>query len=262
MNTPTTALIKETALLRQKKARDESHLILVEGRHPIEEAVRAGLVLKSLFVLPTHPGHLPLEAVTQAPYVVDEKMMGRLCTTDSPPPCLAVFERPTSPKRFTGSFALVLDSIQDPGNLGTLIRSAIAFGVEGVILTGNQVAPYNPKVIRSSAGLVFCIPILNLDQQELNHVLTDEWRIYVTTGDPSACHYRRADYGGRCAIVLGNEGRGVSEHLFSNQAVQALTIPMNPEVESLNVAISGSIILAEASAKRQILQLSGAGNEP
>jgi len=260
MNTPTSALIKEMAALRQKKGREESGLILVEGRHPIEEALRAGLALRHVFVMPTHPGHQPTEQYAQTPYMVDEKTMRRLCTTDSPPPCLAIFERPAPPERFEGSLALVLDSIQDPGNLGTLIRSAIAFGVDGVILTGEMVEPFNPKVIRASAGLVFFVPMFSAKQGDLDNLLAgDDWKIYATTGHAGAQHYREVDYAGRCAIVLGNEGRGVSDNLFSGRAVHPLTIPMAPAVESLNVAISGSIIMAEAAARRAELAIAKPG---
>jgi TrmH family RNA methyltransferase len=255
MNLPSLAIIKEVAALRQKKGRDESGLILVEGRHPIEEAIRAGLKLKYAFVLPTHPGHLPGEAYSQTACIVDEKTMRRFCTTDSPPPCLAIFERPMPPGHFHGALALVLDSIQDPGNLGTLIRSAIAFGVDGVILTGDWVEPYSPMVIRASAGLVFMLPVFGVEQTALSGLLSaEDWKIYATTGQAQAMHYREVDYTGRCAIVLGNEGRGISDNLFPNREVQALTIPMAAVVESLNVAISGSVIMAEASVRRGMLE--------
>jgi TrmH family RNA methyltransferase len=260
MIAPSLALIKETAALRQKKGRDESGLILVEGRHPIEEAMRAGLRMKSIFLLPTHAGHLPAERHPMTPYLVDEKTMRRFCTTDSPPPCLATFERPIPPGHFQGSLALVLDGIQDPGNLGTLIRSAIAFGVDGVILTGDMVEPYNPKVIRASAGLVFTLPVFSVAHTALSGLLdAPDWKIYATTGHVGALNYREADYTGRCAIVLGNEGRGITGNLFPDGAAHALTIPMSAAVESLNVAISGSIVLAEASAQRGLLEASGLG---
>ena len=262
MIAPSLALIKETAALRQKKGRDERGLILVEGRHPIEEALRAGLRLKSIFLMPTHAGHLPTEQYPITPYAVDEPTMRRFCTTDSPPPCLAVFERPLPPGQFQGTFALVLDGIQDPGNLGTLIRSAIAFGVDGMILVGDQVGnqvgntvePYNPKVIRASAGLVFRLPVFCVEPTALSGLLNaPDWKIYTTTGHAGALPYRAAEYTGRCALVLGNEGRGVSGNLFVDRQTQALTIPMSAAVESLNVAISGSVILAEASARRGLL---------
>jgi len=258
MNSPSIALIKEVAALRQKKGRDDSGLILVEGRHPIEEALRAGLNLRHFFILPTHPGHLPAEHYPQTPFVVDEHAMRRLSTTDSPPPCLAVFEKPVSPSTFQGSFALVLESLQDPGNLGTLIRSAAAFGVNGVILTGDSAEAYNPKVIRASAGLVFSMPMFIADHQRLQSLLPEEvWQVYTTTGQADALNYRNVDFTGHCALVLGNEGRGISSQLFSGRNnLQALTIPMDPIVESLNVAISGSIILAEAAARRVMASFS------
>jgi TrmH family RNA methyltransferase len=253
MNSPSLALIKEVAALRQKKGRDDSGLILVEGRHPIEEALRAALNLRYFFILPTHPGHLPVERYPQTPFAVDEHVMRRLSTTDSPPPCLAVFEKPLSPSAFQGSFALVLDSLQDPGNLGTLIRSAAAFGVNGVILTGDSAEAYNPKVIRASAGLVFSMPMFIADHQRLQSLLPEEiWQVYTTSGQSEALNYRNADFSGHCALVLGNEGRGISSELFAGRInLQTLTIPMDPTVESLNVAISGSIILAEAAARRE-----------
>lgn len=259
MNTPTNQLIKDIASLSQKKARDESRLILVEGRHPIEEAVRAGLVMRHYFVMSSHPaGGLPSVSIGVAPYLADEKQMSRMATTDSPPPCLAVFERPESNMDLKGSFALILDRIQDPGNLGTLIRSAVAFGVETLILSEESAEPYNPKVIRASAGLVFTIPILILDRHSIVELLSaSEWTVYGTTGQPGARSYREVDYHGRCAIVLGNEGVGISDDFKHLESMQWLTIPMAEKVESLNVAISGSIIMAEAAACRKVLRAAG-----
>jgi RNA methyltransferase, TrmH family len=256
MNTPGNQLIKEVAALRQKKVRDESGLILVEGRHPIEEAVRAGLMPKHYFVLEPHPTDgLPSVSLVVAPFAVDEKQMGRMATTDSPPPCLAVFERPVLKPQVQGSFVLVLDRIQDPGNLGTLIRSAVAFGVETVILTEESAEPYNPKVIRASAGLVFAVSVIGWSYPALMELLTDDtWNVYGTTGQSGALSYREVDYYGRCALVLGNEGAGISEKLMQVPGMRLLTIPMAHAVESLNVAISGSIIMAEAAARRKAMQ--------
>ena len=160
MKTPSSQQVKDVAALKQRKFREESGVILVEGRHPIEEALRAGLSLRQLFILPEHPGGYPAVAFPVEPFSVDEKSMARMATTDSPPPCLGVFERPEPLKKLAGSLILLLDGIQDPGNLGTLIRSAVAFGVDSVVLTDDGVEPYNPKVIRSTAGLVFAVPVL------------------------------------------------------------------------------------------------------
>ncbi len=259
MKTPSSQLIKDIAALRQKKARDAAGLILVEGRHPIEEALKAGLVLRHIFVQPDEPGGLPAIPLPVEPFAGDEKSMARMASTDSAPPCLAVFERPALRKDVPGSFVLALDEIQDPGNLGTLIRSAIAFGVDAVMLTEGSVEPYNPKVIRASAGLVFAVPIISKKRAAFSAEFANGWTIYATTGQPQARSYREVEYAGPCVIVLGNEGRGISEALLQGCKVQPLTIPMTEAVESLNVAISGSIVLAEAAARRKAMQPAGQG---
>jgi TrmH family RNA methyltransferase len=260
MNTPGNQLIKEVAALRQKKAREETGLILVEGRHPIEEACRAGLRIKHYFIAEHAPSEgLPMVAVPVEPYMLDEKQMARIATTDSAPPCLAVFARPQPVSTQAGSFVLVLDRIQDPGNLGTLIRSAIAFGVESVLLTDDSVEMYSPKVIRASAGLVFALPMLVASRQEWIRQLSEPgWTVYGTTGHAHAESYRAVHYEGHCAIVLGNEGTGLAD-AWKQIPMRLLTIPMSNRVESLNVAISGAIILAEASARRKALQAAGQG---
>lgn len=251
MNLPGQQLIKDTAALNQKKFRDESGLILVEGRHPIEEACRAGLRLKHWFKRDVPPVGLPNLSNLPAAYAVDEKQMAKMTSTTSPPPCLAVFETPALKNKVSGELLLVLESLQDPGNLGTLIRSALAFGVDAVVLTIDGVEPWNPKVIRASVGLVFAVPVILLaPNQLLSQLSGGKYKLYTTTGEPNALPYRQADYTGRCAIVLGNEGRGVSAELLEHPQAQPLTIPTRERVESLNVGISGSIILAEVAAQR------------
>jgi TrmH family RNA methyltransferase len=253
MKAPFHQLIKDVVALKQKKFRDERGLILVEGRHPIEEALQAGLPMQHAFALADQPADsLPKAAWPISPLVVDETVMARLSSTSSAPPCLAVFEKPKPPSQVQGHFVLLLDGLQDPGNLGTLIRSAVAFGVDSVVLVGDSVEPTNPKVIRASAGLIFALPVLEFEREALQALFpAEEWTVYTTTGAPDALPYRTADYTGRCVIVLGNEGRGVSSDLFAGRPVRALTIPMDERVESLNVAVSGSIILSEAAAHRK-----------
>jgi TrmH family RNA methyltransferase len=253
MNPVSQQLIKDTAALKQKKFRDESGLILVEARHPIEEAWRAGLRLRHWFTLADAlPEHLP-NAVNLQPHAltVDSAAMAKMASTNSPPPCLAVFEAPPVKTEMSGPLLLVLDGIQDPGNVGTLIRSAVAFGVSTVVLTTDSVEIWNPKVIRASAGMVFVLPLVIITRERLTDQLSAHgYKTYATTGQANALSYRQADYTGQCAIVLGNEGRGVSTELLKHPQAQALTIPMHHQVESLNVGISGSVILAEAAAQR------------
>ena len=276
---PSALSIQEVAALKRRKEREETGWILVEGRHPIEEALRAGLILQAAFVRDNAlESGMPQTNLPFPAKVVDEKAMGRMADTHSAPPCLAVFERPPVPMYLAGNLALVLDEIQDPGNLGALIRSAVAFGVESILILGDGVEAYSPKVIRASAGLIFALPVIFTSRATLGDVLHpvdggSSWQLFSTTVaekgavspvsvdalNPSLSQniavtpvlpYRDVDYTGRCAIVLGNEGRGIAPELLNAPGMQRLTIPMSPRVESLNVAMSGAIILAEAAAQR------------
>lgn len=266
IESPTNALIQTVAALHQKKERQTTGQILVEGKHPIEEALRAGLVLKHLFYqepeglasisLPLPGGFLPQQ--------VSDRAMAKLTTTDTPPPVAAVFEAPTTSLEtlFQNKPALILiiDQLQDPGNAGTLIRSAAAFSATGVLTTSTSVDLFHPKVIRASAGVVFSLPVLSIpDGPEtlFSRFQEENITLYATTSHPSADHperfasYKAVDYTVPCALLLGNEGQGLSQSVLNDAAVMGITIPMASKVESLNVGISGSIILAEASAQRR-----------
>lgn len=253
METASHNLIKETAALKQKKGREESGLLLVESRHPVEEALRAGLTLERLFIREGAPLPGPEFPVARC-FQVDEAGMHRLGTTDSAPPWVGVFQKPQAMAKLPteAAFVLLMDGLQDPGNLGTLIRSALAFGVDAVALTPGSVEIFSPKVIRASAGLVFALPVLQLPLTAIAEAFAGEnWRRYATvTGNAQAVSYHEADYGGHCLMVLGNEGHGISDELQSMLSLAPLTIPMSDRVESLNVAVSGSIILAHAAFQR------------
>lgn len=247
-------LIKDTAALKQKKHRDVEGLLLVEGRHPIEEAHKAGLTLRHWFILAdTLAESLPKGMLPLPAFQVNAQQMAKMATTASVPPCLAVFDSPQKihwPEALA-DFVVILDGVQDPGNVGTLIRSALAFGADALLLTNDSAEPYSPKVIRASAGLVFALPIAIVSASALLTQLERcGYTLWATTGHGDAVPYRQADFRGRCALVLGNEGRGVSDAFLNHSQARRLTIPMHAAVESLNVGISGSIVLAEAAAQR------------
>ena len=247
MLTPTAAQIKDTAALKTRKGRDEAGHILVEGRHPVEEALAAGLAPISLWYREGEDApHLDLHATLC--YRVDEAGMGRISSTDSAPPCVGVFERPAV-RTLPGSArrVLLLDGLQDPGNLGTLIRSAVAFGVDAVVLTENSVEIFSPKVIRASAGLVFALPVMAWNNNGIRKAFGGDWQRLVTRTGEAVPAYQEIDYSRPTVLVLGNEGHGISEDLFGDLPIQPVTIPMAARVESLNVAISGSIIMAYAA---------------
>lgn len=253
-------LIKQYSALHQKKERDTQQLILVETLHPIEEALKAGLVLRDYFYLETEnhfPFNLPDNA---ASHPVSVSVMKKLSTTDSVPPCVAIFSKPATVTQTNWPFLLVLDGLQDPGNLGSLIRSAVAFGVDAIITTPGTVDSHSPKVIRASAGLVFRLPIIT-SEKPLHTLLEDpvlaprQWLLTTSHQAIQPLHYKEAPYKQSLALVLGNEGTGLSESLLQQPGIQAITIPIAANTESLNVSVSGAIILAEIAHQRQCVSI-------
>ncbi|MDF7799217.1 RNA methyltransferase [Pontiellaceae bacterium B1224] len=140
----------------------------------------------------------------------------------------------------TGKF-LLLDNLRDPGNLGTLIRSAVGSGFDGVLLYGDCVEPFNPKVIRSTMGTFAFSKVWNITPPELFQTLENGFDLCVTTGLDGENLYDAA-FSDKTILVIGSEAHGVSEEL-SERATKKITIPLQPECESLNAAIAGSICM-------------------
>jgi TrmH family RNA methyltransferase len=250
--------IKDIAGLSQRKNREKSHRILVEGKHPIEEALKAKLPIHQVFVLEgSSENSLPDMLCPVNPQEVDAKTMSRLADAQSPPPCLAVFSQPEALKseslKSVEGLIVVLDEVQDPGNLGTLIRSSVAFGASAIVLMGNTVDNYNPKVIRASAGLQFALPIFKMSHETFTELANqNDAPVYITSSHVEETLYS-VNFKKNCHIILGNEGNGIDPDFAESLSnAQYITIPMSPRVESLNVAICGSIVLAFAAAQQNL----------
>jgi RNA methyltransferase, TrmH family len=245
--------VKAVCQLHQRKYREESGQILIEGRHPVEEALASQVVLQEVFLREDEPITLDVSCPITT---VSEAVMAKMATTDSPPPILAVAEKPQYqtasliPQDNAPCFILGLMALQDPGNIGTLIRSACAFGVTGICNIGSHVDPYQPKVIRASAGLVFRLPIVNIDNTEgLTQFIKANPSLEVWGTDvKNGTSYREVTYGNQTFLLLGAEGPGLPPEIFA--LMQSLHIPMASQAESLNVGIAGAIILAEAYQQR------------
>ena len=137
---------------------------------------------------------------------------------------------------------LVLDAVQDPGNLGTLVRTAEALGLEAVVALRGTVDPWNPKAVRAAAGSAFRVPILAAEWEEANDRFRRE-DVVVWAADGAGAPFRRGDVAPRrLALVLGNEARGVSAPVL-RAASRSVSVPMAGRVESLNVAVAGAILL-------------------
>lgn len=225
-------------LMRQKKEREKSGRYIVEGEHLVFEAI-AHDVSEEVFVL--EGKQYPLDI----PYTeVSAEVMNKICDTKSPQGIIACCRMKEKQMEF-GSRVLLLDDIQDPGNLGTLLRSADAFRFNTVIRSPQTVDLYNPKVVRATQGAIFRVNTIELPILEAIQRLMDNGFIVF-----------RADLGGQAlseikaqdkmAIILGNEARGIHPDI-RNLVPNSVTIEMSGDSESLNVGVAGSIIMYKFS---------------
>lgn len=234
--------IKALKKLHSTKGRKESGLYLIEGEHLYLEALENDVEIKEILISEKY-----LEKQAEWPEkttVVTDEVMKILTQTETAPGIICVLEMPTEtmPHDLIGKFIL-LDGVQDPGNAGTIVRTADAGGFQGVIFGTGSVDPYNDKVLRSMQGSHFHIPIYRSD---LIPVIADfkerNIPVYGTALDERASDFRALPKKEDLALVLGNEGNGVSSRVLE-QTTQNLYIPIIGKAESLNVAIAAGILM-------------------
>ena len=228
--------VKEWTKLQQKKYRDEANLFIVEGKNLVTEAYNSG----NLVELILEDGKvLPLDIDT---YYVTKEIIGKISSLDTPPTILGLCRK--LEEKELGDKILVLDDISDPGNLGTIVRSACAFNVDTIILSDNSVDLYNPKVVRATQGMLFNINILKRDLSNFIPLLkTNGYKIYGTDVSGGTNVKSLKEYGKIC-IIVGNEGKGVSDNI-KKLCDKQIYINMSSKCESLNVGVATSIILYE-----------------
>lgn len=247
--------------LKQRKHREARGKMLVEGVRFLEEALAAGVQLEfavySPRVLASQRGQGLLEAVRQkSPMIlsVSNALMDKLAGTDSPQGILAVAGIPgfrlEDLEVRVASCLVVLDGLQDPGNLGTIVRTAVAAGAGGLILGKGTVDLYNPKVLRATMGAVFRLPVLAGVELPQTLVWLKEKGVRLVAADPrGARYYFEEDYTLPTAFLIGNEGSGLSAEVLSLTQAR-VAIPMAPGVESLNAAVSAGLLMYEAVRQR------------
>jgi len=255
--------VKYVVSLQRRKAREEAHLFVVEGWRFVEEAVRRNAPLKKVFVCPERETsewqflHKRLCERSIPFEEVDKRVFRKMSATEEPQGILAVVRQTTYTwadlQINKNSVLLILDSIQDPGNLGTILRTALASGVRYVCLTSGTVDLYNPKVLRSTMGAIFSLVLLPDQQPEdiLNFCRDQGVNIFMGDIQGSSVYTTKLS-NGPLALVVGNEGNGPSPS-FRRADVQCVTIPMSQDVESLNVAIATGILLYEVVRQRSSL---------
>lgn len=226
--------VKQFAKLDQKKYRNLEKMFIVEGEHLVEEAKKRNLIVEIFATIPYENATLVSEAV-----------MSKLSHLTTPPKVLAVVHMQNN-SAIKGNI-IILDGIQDPGNLGTIIRSAVAFGIDTIVMSNDTVDLYNIKTIRSSEGMIFNINFVKGDLKEIIDSIKDDYLI-LTTDVKNGKNIKQINIDRPYAIIMGNEGNGVKEEIAS-LSNETIYIPMNDECESLNVAIATSIILYELYQK-------------
>ena len=177
---------------------------------------------------------------------VPAELLKSLSTTETPQGVLFLCRAPdlSAPDKLTGARYLVLDGVQDPGNVGTVWRTADAFGADGLILLPGCADPFSPKTVRATMGACFRLPVWEIERETLTARLTDAaLPLYATALRADTEDVRRADLR-RCAVVIGSEGKGVSEETLA-LCGQTLKIPMRARCESLNAAVAASVVLWE-----------------
>ncbi|GIO21736.1 RNA methyltransferase [Oceanobacillus sp. J11TS1] len=231
--------IKALKKLHQRKYRAQTNTFLIEGEHLIEEALLSGWETKEIIVseevrTPEIASDLPITEVTK-------QVFKELSFTASPQGIMAVVEMKTEHVA-DGQVLVLLDAIQDPGNLGTIIRTADAAGVNGIILGRGCVDLFNDKVIRATQGSIFHIPILQENLEEkIVHLKDAGYSIWATALE-AADNYKMLPIPQKTAIIFGNEGAGVQESLLE-KADTRVTIPIFGKAESLNVSIAAGVLL-------------------
>ena len=219
-------------LYENKKERDESNKFIVEGYNLVSEAKKQGL-LDKVFSIKEEDDYK--DAI-----IVTKDIIKKITNTVTPEGIIAICNKKKDLN--LGNKVLYLDSLQDPGNIGTLLRSAVAFNFDTVILD-ECVDLYNPKVIRASQGAIFYLNILSNSLSELKSL---GYKIIGTEMFGTALNnYKSND--SKLVLILGNEGHGVRSEYLEFSDIN-LTIPMN-SIESLNVGVAGSILMYELNKK-------------
>lgn len=228
-------------------------MVAIEGDHLLAEALRSGMVLKTVFVSERREIPAIVPRGVEVVRLTDE-IFESAVETRSPQGVAALTVPPISTMAdVLGGTPLILIAagVQDPGNLGTLVRSAEAFGATAILTTPGTVSAWNQKALRASVGSVFRMPVVAATAEEVAALKSRGVRLLAAVGsdDFGTTAAYDADFSAACALMIGNEGAGLTAE-WMEMADSRVTIPCPGPVESLNAAIAGSLLLYEASRQR------------
>lgn len=253
----TNPLLKKARALHQRAFRDKFSAYLIEGERLVEEALLKGVILEQIIASETFfkNGLGRLSDANLARLVtVPDKLFDEISTTTNPQGVLALAAiSPVSPKvlfKQKSPLIVIADSIQDPGNLGTLMRTCLAANASGLIATKGTVDLYNPKVVRAAMGASFSLPCLfDIDSLEALKLVRENGLKIVASCMQAEKLFWQTNMTEPTAIVIGNEGQGLSQAIIES-ADETASIPMSDNSESLNAAQAATIFLFEAVRQR------------
>ncbi|MBM7692840.1 TrmH family RNA methyltransferase [Peribacillus deserti] len=235
--------VKQWKKLLTKKDRDKTGKFLIEGFHLVEEALKETNLVTEVILQENIELPIGFELNDVDIVYVSQDVMKSISDTEAPQGVAAVCEQPTYQiERLSGQQFLLIDAVQDPGNLGTMIRTADAAGIDAVVLGEGSADLYNPKVIRSTQGSLFHIPIIKASLSSFIGQLKEQGIPVYGTSLEDADPFKEADKQDSFALLVGNEGKGVDKMLLA-QTEKNLYIPIYGRSESLNVAVAAGILL-------------------
>lgn len=243
--------IKEIKKLQEKKYRNLYNKFIVEGFRFVSEALDSNFHVCHIIISETIEEKFKKLALNEKVkdntklIKVSEAILRSICSTDNPQGIAAVVSNKETIMDYNEGFYILADKVQDPGNMGTIIRTANAAGAKGVIITKGTVDIYNDKTLRSTMGSIFKIPIIvDEDLNYLTKLKQKDFKLVVSSLDTDNNFYD-IDLTGKIIIAVGNEGSGISEEIYS-LSDEKVKIPMPGNAESLNVGIAAGIMMFEA----------------
>ncbi|MBU3199640.1 RNA methyltransferase [Clostridium estertheticum] len=251
-------LIKDIRKLKEKRYRTSSNMFLVEGFRFVEEALDSGFEVVHIFI--SARGEVKFEnssiknklQVNTKVYGVSDSLFKNICDTDNPQGIIASVRNKPVEIKYDNGFYMLADRIQDPGNMGTIIRTAHAAGALGVILTKGTVDIYNEKTLRATMGSIFKIPIIYDNDLSLVQKLKMSGFKLVTSSLATDKNFYDVDLKEKIIIAVGNEGNGISDEVYEICDLK-IKIPMPGGAESLNAAVAASIMMYEVVRQKNII---------
>lgn len=250
------SLIREIQMLKTKKQRDKKKKFFIEGLRFVEEALNSRTKIKDVIISEkfneTTSSDLIIDRILKENYninMVSDKIFKEISDTENPQGIMAILEY--NHKNLDNiiseenNFIVILDCVQDPGNMGTIIRTADAAGVTGIVISKGSVDPYNPKVLRSTMGSIFNVPVAVVEdlEQALEILQIKKIKIFGAALEGTK-NYFDINFEDNVAIAIGNEANGLSDSVKAI-ADELLKIPMIGNTESLNASVAAALLMYE-----------------